>query len=322
MCLNSGIASFFTLGRLHEYEEMKISGIRYSISEGIADILRNSMVSLLSIITISISITVLGLFALISVNVQGLVENADRSLIVHVFLSDDLLNDDTDQELRLAFEEDSRVNAYEFVSPELAQQRFETLFPDEAELGKNLSSFALPASYDVTINPDEISSDDELQNLAAFYTQFDLVDEVIYDSMWQKSLQAIASWVTSLGYFLGALLMFAAIVTTANIIKLNYLGRKEEIEIMRLVGADNIFIKGPFIVSGILQGFFASLLSIGLLYGVFLIGVSFLDSAEIVLINNVNYSFLPWHHMGVLIAGGLFSGLFASLLTLSSVNKI
>jgi cell division transport system permease protein len=300
---------------------MSSKGIGYSISEGLADIFRNKMVSLLSIVTISVSITVLGLFMLIAVNLEGVSVGKDDTFLVHVFLVDQPENEGMSQ-IQEHFETDERVLSYSYVSPAEAQQRFEDLFPEEAELSRQLEDFSLPASFDVEINPDVVQDDEQLIRFADSLAGYQVVDEVLYDSKWQQSLQTLTTWVTIFGIFLGSLLIIAAIVTTSNIIKLNYLGRKEEIEIMRLVGADNIYIKGPFLVSGILQGFLASLLSVLLLYIVFVSGTAFLETAQISLIENIEFVFLPWLHLAALLLGGTLAGLLASLLTLVSVNRI
>lgn len=296
-------------------------GIGYSLSEGLADIFRNKMVSLLSIITISVSITVLGLFMLIAVNLEGVSAGKDDTFLVHVFLIDQPENAGL-TELQERFNTDERVLSYLYVSPAEAQQRFEDLFPEEAELSRQLDDFSLPASFDVEINPDVVQDDEQLIRFADTLAEYQVVDEVLYDSKWQQSLQTLTTWVTIFGIFLGSLLIIAAIVTTSNIIKLNYLGRKEEIEIMRLVGADTIYIKGPFLVSGILQGFLASALSVLLLFIVFVSGTAFLETARISLIENIEFVFLPWLQLAALLLGGTLAGLLASLLTLVSVNRI
>lgn len=296
-------------------------GIAYSITEGIADIFRNKLVSLLSIITIAVSITVLGLFFLVSVNLGSVAAADSDSFMVHVFLKDNSSEAEL-KDLTGKFEQDDRVISFLHVAKEEARARFAELFPEEEELSRQLQGFSLPASYDLEVDPALVENEEDIRCLVSDYQNHASVDEVLYDSKWKETLTAISVWVTGFGFFLGGLLIFAAIVTTSNIIKLNYLSRREEIEIMRLVGADNIYIKGPFLVSGILQGLLASLLSIGMLYLVYLSGIALIDSAGLSLLVTFEIQFLPLEMIFALAGGGIVVGYLASSLTLLSVNRI
>jgi len=297
-------------------------GLAYSFSEGIADIVRNTLVNLLSILTIAVSITVLGVFILLAINLNAFSSQRQDAFLLHIFLDDQVTAPEEADHLLKRLNEDERVIGFAFVSREAAMARFAEMFPEEADVADELNDFTLPASFDVEINQSLVGDERTLDSLVQEYAQLELVDEVLYDNQWQESLESLTRWVTGFGLFLGGLLIFAAIVTTSNIIKLNYLSRKEEIEIMRLVGADGIYVKGPFIVSGVIQGLLASLLALALLLGLFYSAAALLQSADILIFEDFSLLFLPLWLIVAIAAGGPVAGLLASLLTLTTVNRV
>lgn len=153
------------------------------------------------------------------------------------------------------------------------------------------------------------------------WKEFQGVESVVYDKQWVETLESTGQSVVLAGLIIGGMLLFAAIITTSNVIKLNVLTRKDEIEIMRLVGADTIFIKGPFILGGIIQGMLANILSLAVLYGLFQFGASFIHDGGIEMLQGLNLKFLPWPMAGLFIVGGFLVGSFASLLSFGKMMK-
>lgn len=300
---------------------MFVRGLVYSLQEGALTLWRNKLISLLSIGTIAISFSILGIFMLVSVNVATLAESYGDTLLIHVFLKDDI-TPETRSALRTSLEEDKRIESVDYIDKDDAEDRFRELFPNDSEMLDDLEGNYLPASFEANLARDADSDRDSIDELVNEIGGSDGVENVLYDRQWVETLENTGRWFGYAGLALGGLLIFAAIVTTSNIIKLNVLSRREEIEIMRLVGADGIFVRGPFFIGGIIQGLLASGLALGIIYAIFHFGGIFLESVDIELLRNLEFHFLPWEYLVYFILGGLIVGTLASLLSFGRATRI
>lgn len=296
-------------------------GIVYSFQEGMLAVWRNIFVSLLSIGTIAISFTILGIFLLIAVNVGKMAALYGDTLVIHVFLDDDISGDEM-ADLREVLSKDRRVEESRYMDKESAANRFSSLFPENDEILKGLDKNPLPSSFEVRLRNDIDVSSDRIEAFVKTLGEQSGVESVLYDREWVETLEKTGTWVVYAGMVLGGLLILAAIVTTSNIIKINVFSHKEEIEIMHLVGADGLFIRGPFLVGGIFQGFLASMLALVILFGIFNFFEMFLKSVNIEMLQGLQLSFLPIWMLLLFSLGGLVVGFLASLLSIGNTGKI
>jgi cell division transport system permease protein len=292
----------------------------YCVQEALVALWRTKLVSLLSVGTIAVSFTVLGIFLLVGVNIGAVVENYGSSFLVHVFLRDEAGPQDLNA-LRSFFKEDGRVDTFSFVDKEAASERFNRLFPKDAELLNSLDSNPLPSSFEVQIREEIKTDSGKASELIGRIGSMAGVEAVRYDREWVETVQSVGNAVLAFGLFLGLLLMLAAIVTAANIIKINIYARREEIEIMRLVGADGIYVRGPFIVGGLMQGLLASLAAIAILLFLHQLVAGYLQVAKFELLGELRLRFLPLSMIIVLILGGLVIGLLASMLSFGRAGR-
>lgn len=298
-------------------------GLIYSLQEGWLTLWRNKLVSALSVGTIAVSFTVLGLFLLLSVNLGAFAELYGDSFLVHLFLRDDITTAQT-RDLENMMREEGDIDSFAFISRSEAAERFRQLFPDEAGMLASLERASLPASFEVRLRNAIVQSDarEKLEALIGRLGVQPGVDRTLYDRQWVETLESSGRWVALFGLIIGVMLMLAAVVTASNIIKLNIVTRQEEIEIMRLVGADGIFVKGPFIIGGIIQGLFASGLALLIVYILYQLATVFLGSVNIELLRGLQLHFLPWAHQAVFVLGGLVVGALASLLSFGKMSRI
>jgi cell division transport system permease protein len=296
-------------------------GFSYSFNEGILTIFQNKLISLLSIGTIAISFTVMGLFLLIGVNIASLTSSYGESLQIHAFLEDDI-SDSQKEELITWLEKDRRIESKNYFDKDDALEKFADLFPEEEVMLKGMEENYLPASYEIMVRQGDSKDPEEVAELVDDISDLPGVEQVIYDRQWVDTLESAGDWILYTGFVLGGLLILAAIVTTSNIIKMNVLSRSGEIEIMRLVGAEGIFIKGPFVFGGILQGFLASVLACIALFFIFELGIVVLQEAEIGFISDFQYQFLPISYISLFLLGGIIVGTLASLLSFGKASKI
>jgi cell division transport system permease protein len=150
------------------------------------------------------------------------------------------------------------VAAYEFVSKPEALRRFKQMFSDLAVTVDSLGGNALPASYEVRLPPSADAQAD-VERLGATLRTTPGVADVRYDRQWLGRLLSAVNVVRTVGFVLGAVLTIAAALTVANVVRLALSARRDEIEIMELVGAPQVYIRGPFVMEGILQGGFGAL---------------------------------------------------------------
>src|SRR5205823_6757915 len=133
------------------------------------------------------------------------------------------------------------------------------------------------------------------------------VEQVQYDWEWVRRLQRIADVVNLAGLIAGGLLALAAAFTIANVIRLTMMTYREEIEIMRLVGATERIIRGPFLIEGIVQGILGALAAVLILFATFMISRRILPPANSLIWSFLLSGFLPWQKIAALVGGGMIA---------------
>ena len=290
-----------------------LRALGYSIEEAFIELWRNRLVNLVSIATIAVSLFILGIFLSISANLNDLMTGWASRVQLTLYLAEDLSDDDK-KELARILDGSPEVEAHEFISKEAAVSRFRSYFPELQNLPDLLDKNPLPASYEVSV-AEAYRAPEQVRVLAARFSKVAGVSEVDYDLLWIERLSSILGLVRMLGLSVGAALVLASVFTIFNVIKLTVYGRQDEIGIMRLVGATHAYIRGPFLVEGILQGGLGGMLALGLLY----------LSHQFVLREALrSFQLLPaseWVHFVppsawvAIVAGGMMVGLLGSLLS-------
>jgi cell division transport system permease protein len=128
-----------------------------------------------------------------------------------------------------------------------------------------LESNPLPASFEIQVAA-PYRSPDAVRRFAEELSTESGIEGVDYDLLWVERLTAVIDLIRALGFLIGGALVVASVFTIFNVIKLTVYGRQEEISIMRLVGATHAYIRGPFLVEGMLQGGLGGLVALTLLY--------------------------------------------------------
>jgi len=241
-------------------------------------------------------------------------------LLVHAFLADDISSQQREA-LEERLREDARVLELQYVDAELARERFERLFPDETLLLDSLETNPLPASFEIRLSSQRAPTRAEVERFIEDLEAAEGIQAVRYDRQWVQTLEAIGAGITFAGAVLGGLLLLAAVVTASNIVKINVYSRREEIEIMRLVGADGIYVRGPFFVVGLVQGLLASLLSLLVLLLLFFLASGFLQSLQIQFLGGAGLRFFSLEILAGFVLGGPAVGLLASLLSFGRAGR-
>ncbi len=290
-----------------------VRAIAYCVEEAVVELWRNRLVNLVSVGTIAVSLFILGVFLIVSSSLNQLLQGWAGRVQLTLYLEDDLTASDREQ-LHLVLENSPGLESFQFVSKEDALERFRSYFPELDTLPDLLESNPLPASFEVGV-AEEFREPNQVRAVAARLAGLGGVSEVDYDLLWIERLTAIIELVQMIGLSIGSALAVASVFTIFNVIKLTVYGRQDEIGIMRLVGATHAYIRGPFLIEGILQGGLGGGLALGLLYFAHqyllreaLRSVQLLPSADWL-------PFVPPPAWAALILGGMFVGLLGSLLS-------
>lgn len=236
----------------------------YFLQEAGISLVRSWKVSLLAVLTISVSLAICGFLMVLSGNLGSLVEQWQAQTKVVVYLRSGAAPADIEQ-LRAKLAAVPWVTGVEEVSAEQARRRFQDIFPSLSDLMQDWSEEPLPASLEVAFRNQGL-------DLAAFTAwseqvrQNPVVAMVDDDRDWLAQLRTVLAVVRGIGLTLGLVLLAGAIFTIASVVRLTAYLYQDEIEIMRIVGATEFFIRGPFYLEGLLQGFIGGLLALAQLY--------------------------------------------------------
>ena len=286
--------------------------LRYFLSEALTSMNRSRGISFLAVATIAVALSMLGAFLYLSWNFTAVVERWSDEVQLSIYLSDDLATGDLGT-LRSLLDGQEGVEEVEYVSKEQALQRFATYFADLSDLPELLGENPLPASFEVRLG-ETARTPEQVARLAAAVQGFEGVEEVQYDTGWVERLDTLVRLATAAGYVLGGVLLLAAVFTTSNVIRLALFSRRDEVDILRLVGATPWFIQGPFLVEGALQGLLGGLAAVLLLATVHLgLHTAWTDGMNLFL-RIATAEFLPAETWAALVAAGGFMGLAGSFL--------
>jgi cell division transport system permease protein len=241
--------------------------IGFFLKEALRALSRNAAPSLAAALTILLTALVLGVFIPIVQATTGAANEVRGRVLVDVYVRGDASEADK-QALAQALDDTYNVKSVEFISKEEALQREKERRPDGYDiLGYN----PLPDLYRVTPeDPGKVGS--IVDRLApknpesgAREPQLAAIDEVRNREDETKKILSATGLVKILTASLAALLVFASIALIANTIRLSIFARRREVEVMRLVGATNWFIRWPFVIEGVIVGFLGGLLAVVLL---------------------------------------------------------
>jgi cell division transport system permease protein len=221
---------------------------------------RHPTLTALATLSIGVSLYVLGLFLLLAWNLRGTTEALGRDLRMHVYMKSGATGDEI-RTLRQALGGDEAVAEAIFLPPEEARRRFAARFPRLADVPEGLGQEIFPASFDVVLRPAWRDAS-AVDRLARTYRTAPGVDDVRFDRGWFERLQSLLSLFHSGGYGLGSLLMLAVMITVGAVVRLTVLARREEIEIMKLVGATAAMIRAPFMMGAAAQGLMGGLVAL------------------------------------------------------------
>jgi cell division transport system permease protein len=233
--------------------------VRLLFSEAVRSITANISTTAAAIVTVLIGMFLLGVFIGLGTWVVSWSDNVKKELLVKVFFTENATKAQINA-VGNTLERDPRVKSITFISKTEALRRMEKSYP---QLTDNLPSNPLPDSFEVVPKKGE---DTEPIALAVRGAKSPGVDEVKYGKETSRRILQIARAIQVVFLIAVIILLIASTILIANTIRLSIFARRREIEVMKLVGATNWFVRGPFMLEGLLTGFAGSVAAILLLF--------------------------------------------------------
>ncbi len=272
------------------------------LKRALADLWNDLGTHMLTTVVIFLSALIFSFFSLIYFNLQNFVEHFGTELGLVIYL-----NKATPQDRIPALYQKlaglEGVQAVVYISPDAAFKRLASYLKDEKDVLKGVDPKFLPPSFELRINR-AVFHLDRLKRLAEKINRWPEVTKVQYGQEWLNKLKRFSVLLRAVVLISGLLLVLSSAFVVSNTIKLTVYAREQEMEILRLVGATNGFIQGPFLIEAFFQGLLGSGLALAFLYA----GYRYVETlmGASCLLKGVNISFLPWTFIGIILFGSIF----------------
>ncbi|MDD3497964.1 MAG: permease-like cell division protein FtsX [Candidatus Moranbacteria bacterium] len=303
---------------------MKFLKLIRSFKEGWTSFMRNSWLSVATIIVLALSLYVIGSTVFIGMVSRELIENVEKNVSISVYFKPEI-SEARIKEIEEELKKNPSVSSTEYISRDEALEKFkrdnegdEIIKEALEEIGENPLFAAISVHSKSQSDYESLASHLE----SSFSSEINSVNygknkEVI------GKLDRIISTVEKTGAILGMVFIVIAILITFNTIRISLFTRKDDFEVMRLVGASNLYIKFPPIFEGVLYGLFSSLIAIVFIGITAYAGMSLIGGKEIIAKENILSFYVSnlWIIGGIVILSGLFVGLISSAIAISRYLK-
>lgn len=302
---------------------MRISTVGYSMKQGVKNIGRNKMFSIASVATMAACIFLFGLFYAIVMNFNYIVEKAEEGVAITVFFDDDATESEKD-DIGEKLEKAEGVLEVKYVSADEAWDKFkDDYFGESGELAegfKNDNPLANSDNYEVYMA--DVSKQ---KDVVSYAETLDGVRKVNKSDVVAKTLTSVNKLVGYISIAIIAILLAVSIFLISNTVTMGITVRREEIAIMKYIGAKDGFVRAPFVIEGLLIGVVGALIPLVLLYFMYDKAVAYVMT-RFSLLNNI-IDFLPLAHvyrtlLPVGIALGVGIGFVGSFFTIRKHLKV
>jgi len=282
----------------------------YAFRQGGASLWRSRGSSAFAVLAIALALIVLGALLLLTWNAEQVLSRWTAAAEFSVYLRDDATSEQRGA-IETAVDQGGLAAGRDYVSKAEALTRFRREFTELSELTSGFDENPFPASIEVRVRPGVTHEGAEafVKRLVGLPG----VADVRYDREWLTRVGAGLGAIRAAGLALATLMAIAAAVTVATVVRLGLRARREELEIMELVGAPMAFIRGPFVAEGFLQGGIGALLAVTALWVGFLVAMAWGGANLNAMLDGGTVQFLPIRLIVYLLVGGMVVGSLGGL---------
>ena len=293
---------------------------RLCVGEALRGLFGHRRAAAPAIMIIAVSMVVLGVFMLVSDNLGGMLESWRERGHAQVFLDPEVTASER-QAVADAIRTSADVESFRYMTADDAAAQFREDFQELGDLLAFLESNPLPASFVVTLGEGS-RHEEALVELTERWAAMPGVDAAQYDLQVIRRLELGVNALRFVGALLGGVVLFAAIITTANVIRVLVVARRREIVVLRLVGANESVVRGRFLAEGAIQGLMGSVLALIALYGIYKIGVAFITAGGGPLLSMIPLRFFNVALFVGIIGSGVAAGLVGALLAFGAATRV
>ena len=286
----------------------------YFIQEALTNIRLNRTTTLVAVATTAFTLACFGVFLLFYFNLRGMIGSLQDDVRVVIYLDENLSVEGLG-DLQRRLKTQREVASVAYISKEQALEDFREQFPSEQYLLQGLGENPLPASLVVTIAP-RYRASEPVKRWAERIKMMPGVTDVQYSREWIESLTTMIRYLQFAAVAVGSVLSAASVTIIASTIRLTLYARRDEIEIMRLIGATGAFIKIPYLLEGAILGAVGGALSLAMLKSGFEFFKSQLGTPGRLLGVQAGFDFFPLQVSVVIILTGLVLGCAGSFVSL------
>ncbi len=295
-----------------------INSFGYLLKEGFRNLFKNKLMTLASIGVLTCCYIIFGVAIVISQNVNLLIGEIENENELFVFIKDEVTSDGI-TEFSNYIRDNENVASFTYISKEDALKLERERLGDESYL---LDRFEddnpYPNSFSITLS--------DVSLMAEFVAEIESRDEIMEISApidFADSIMNIRQTVTYAGIGIGTAMVLIALIIVTNTIRLTMYARRKEINIMKYVGATNSFIRLPFIIEGMFLGIFAAAIALGVVSGVYVGLIEYINSSGMSLFGMVDLKLVELGAMLPVLAIGFFGSgaLIGSAISLFSISR-
>jgi len=277
--------------------------LRYFVTDAWDEWRHSPGVNLLAVVTLATTLFLAGLVMLVLSNLEHQLQLQRDNIQVQVYLTDEI-DAGRHAAVQLELVRMAGVADVDYIDKNEAVRRYSEWAEQLVDLLDELETNPLPASFEVTL---EAGPDAEANGeaIVAALTGRPVVEEVRFDRDWLRKLEALLGLARIGGSGLAVIVFAAVMIVMASVLRLAVYARRDEIDIMLLVGATPSFVRGPFLVAGLGQGLLASILAVLLVEGARRGALAYAGAESIALIDLVLERGLPLEWAGLMVVVGL-----------------
>jgi cell division transport system permease protein len=248
---------------------LKVVPMMHNYKRALRDIRDHKFLNTVTIITIAISILIVSAFALFFVNANEIINSWKKGIKIMVYLKPDTPETKLSELIR-KIQHMEGIRNVRFISKNEAFQELKKQMRRQSSLFENLKENPLPDAFEILLKS-SFQNQEKVEMLATSIESLPQVDEVEYGQRWLGQFTNFFNLFRLTGYAMGILFFMATLLIVANTIRLVLYSRRDEVEIMRLVGATDSFIKAPLYIQALIQGAFGGIIGLAVLFISFLL---------------------------------------------------